>query len=116
MHEFMLLLYAEPAGDPEEAHRREAEMPLWVQLYESLRDEGVLVSTGRLHPTDTATTVRERAGEVDVVDGPFATTKEVLAGYYLLRCADLDEALRAAARFPTARYGSVEVRPIYGER
>ena len=61
---------------------------------------------------ETATTVRVRGGETELTDGPFAVTKEVLAGYYLLDCDDLDEALRHAARMPTARYGSVEVRPV----
>ena len=48
----------------------------------------------------------------ELIDGPFATTKEILAGYYLLECADLDEALRHAEKLPTARYGSIEVRPV----
>jgi hypothetical protein len=112
MSQFMLLLYAEQTDDPAEQARRDAEMPTWVQLYDSLRDEGVLVSTGRLFPVDVATTVRERGGETEIVDGPFAVTKEFLAGYYLLECADLDEALRHAQRVPLRRYGSVEVRPL----
>jgi hypothetical protein len=56
--------------------------------------------------------VRVRDGEADVTDGPFAVTKEILAGYFLLECRDLDEALEHAARVPLARYGSVEVRPL----
>jgi hypothetical protein len=87
-------------------------MPLWLELTEGLRKAGLLVSNGALHPPDMATTVRVRGGEAEITDGPFAVTKEVLAGYYVLECADLDEALRHVARFPTARYGSVEVRPI----
>jgi hypothetical protein len=79
---------------------------------ESLREAGVLLGNGPLCEPSSATTVRVRAGDVELSDGPFATTKEVLAGYYLLRCLDLDEALRHAARLPTARYGSVEVRPV----
>ena len=54
----------------------------------------------------------ERGGDTEIVDGPFAVTKEFLAGYYLLDCADLDEALRHAQRVPLRRYGSVEVRPL----
>ena len=61
---------------------------------------------------DTATTVRVRNDETEIVDGPFAVTKEFLVGYYLLECADLDEALKQAARVPLACYGSVEVRPV----
>jgi hypothetical protein len=56
--------------------------------------------------------VRVRDGETELTDGPFAVTKEVLAGFYMLECRDLDEALKQAARVPLARYGSVEVRPI----
>ena len=56
--------------------------------------------------------MRVRGGETEITDGPFAITKEVLAGYYILDCTDLDEALRQAARVPAARYGTVEVRPI----
>jgi hypothetical protein len=108
----MLLLYAEQTDDPSEQARRDAEMPVWMQLLDSMRDDGVLVSSGRLHSVDAATTIRERGGETEIVDGPFAVTKEFLAGYYVLECADLDEALRQAKRVPLMRYGSVEVRPI----
>jgi hypothetical protein len=111
MPRYMMLLYAGEAG-PAERAEREAEIPLWLQLNESLRAAGLLVATDRLHPADTATTVRVRDGDAEIVDGPFAVTKEYLGGYYVLECADLDEALRQAARVPLARYGSVEVRPI----
>jgi hypothetical protein len=111
MSQYMLLLYA-PEADPAERAEREAELPLWLELNESLREAGLLVATGRLQPVDSATTVRVRGGETELTDGPFAVTKEFLAGYYLLECADLDEALRQAQRVPLARYGSVEVRPI----
>jgi len=111
MPEYMLLLYS-PEFDPAEAAEREAELPVWMELNESLREAGLLVANGRLHPADSATTVRVRDGETEVTDGPFATTKEILGGYYLLDCSDLDEALRHAARLPIARFGSVEVRPV----
>ncbi|MCW2875442.1 YciI family protein [Actinacidiphila oryziradicis] len=87
-------------------------MPLWLAVTESLRRAGLLVANGPLHPVASATTVRVRGDETELTDGPFAVTKEVLAGYYVLNCADLDEALHHAARMPTARHGSVEVRPI----
>jgi hypothetical protein len=111
MPSYMLLLYADEAG-PEEQAEREAEMPAWIELTKSLKDAGLLVANDRLHRAASATTVRVRDGETELTDGPFAMTKEVLAGYYLLECRDLDEALKHAARFPLARYGSVEVRPI----
>ena len=111
MPNYMLLLYAPEVG-PDEQAEREAQLPLWVQLNESLQEAGLLVANGRLHPVDSATTVRIRSDEPEVTDGPFAETKEMLLGYYLLDCADLDEALKQAERIPLARYGSVEVRPV----
>jgi len=73
---------------------------------------GVLVDSAPLHPVRSATTLRVREGETLLTDGPFAELKEQLGGYYLLECADLDEALRWAATIPAARSGSVEVRPV----
>jgi len=111
MPKYMLLLYAQEADETGQRDRW-AEMPLWLEVTESLREAGVLVANSPLHPASSATTVRVREGEAELTDGPFATTKEILAGYYLLDCADLDEALKHAARLPTARHGSVEVRPV----
>ena len=90
-------------------------MPLWDELNASLQEAGVLVANGPLHPVATATTVRVRGDETELTDGPFAVTKEVLAGYYVLDCPDLDEAVKHASRLPWARYGSVEVRPIVAD-
>jgi hypothetical protein len=110
MPDYLLLLYRSDAeaGRPE----RRAERPLWAELNQSLREAGLLVSDACLHPVATATTVRALAGEVELTDGPFAVTKEVPAGFYLIRCADLDEAVEQADRLPLARYGSIEVRPV----
>ncbi|MEM8787432.1 MAG: YciI family protein [Pseudomonadota bacterium] len=70
-----------------------------------------------LQPTDTATCIRIRDGKRRVIDGPFAETKEQLGGYYLLECDNLDDAIETAAGIPTAKYGTIEVRPIriYGD-
>jgi hypothetical protein len=115
MPEYMLLLYAPEVDEAERQQEdRWADMPLWLEVTESLRKAGLLVANGPLHSVATATTVRVRDGDTEVTDGPFAVTKEVLAGYYVLNCADLDEALHHAARMPTARDGSVEVRPLMG--
>lgn len=111
MTQYMLLLYAAD-GDAAEAARRWAEMPRWQAVTDELREAGVLLSNNALRPADLATTVRVRNGETELVDGPFAVTKEILAGYYLLDCPNLDVALDAAARLPMAAYGSVEVRPV----
>jgi hypothetical protein len=111
MAQYMLLVY-QPEVDPAEQAEREREMPMFVELHRSLREAGLLVGVQRLRSTESATSVRVRGGETEITDGPFAITKEVLAGYYILDCADLDEALEQAARVPAARYGTVEVRPI----
>jgi hypothetical protein len=73
---------------------------------------GRLVAAEPLQPVHTATTLRVRDGKVLITDGPFAETKEQLAGFYLVEAADLDEALRVAAKIPPARVGSIEVRPV----
>lgn len=81
-------------------------------LHAHVESTGYLVDASPLAAPDVATTVRVRGGEVLVTDGPFAETKEHLAGYYLLDCPDLDAALDVARRIPDARLGSVEVRPL----
>jgi hypothetical protein len=73
---------------------------------------GVLVDSGPLQPPATATTIRVRDTERLVTDGPFAELKEEIGGYYVLECADLDEALRWSATIPAAWYGAIEVRPL----
>lgn len=78
----------------------------------AVRGSGHCLASEALQPVQTATTVRVREGKVAVTDGPFAETKEALAGFYLLEAQDLDEALRLAARIPPARVGSIEVRPV----
>ncbi|KXK06876.1 MAG: hypothetical protein NBKEAIPA_02545 [Nitrospirae bacterium] len=79
---------------------------------EALQKQGELLSASPLHPVETATTVRVRGGKVATTDGPFAETKEQLGGYLLIDVRDLNDAIRVASKFPAARYGSVEVRPI----
>jgi hypothetical protein len=111
MSQYMLLVYEEELDAAEQAER-EKGLPALVELHRSLREAGLLVGVRRLRPTASAASVRVRGAEPEVSDGPFAVTKEVLAGYYVLECADLDEALEQAARLPMARWGTVEVRPV----
>jgi len=73
---------------------------------------GLLVAAEALEPVQTARTVRVRGGKAMVTDGPFAETKELLAGFYLIEARDFDEALEIAAKIPPAREGSIEVRPV----
>jgi hypothetical protein len=111
MSQYMLLVYEEEV-DPAEQAEREKDLPMMLELHASLREAGLLVGVQRLRSVESATSVRVRGGETEITDGPFAVTKEVLAGYYVLDCADLDEALEQAARLPMARWGTVEVRPV----
>jgi len=78
----------------------------------ALRRSGALVAAEALQPVDTAATVRVRHGKVSITDGPFAETKEQLAGFYLIEARDLNEAIQLASKIPPAREGSIEVRPI----
>jgi hypothetical protein len=111
MSQYMLLVYHEEL-EPAQQAEREQVTPLLVELHAGLREAGLLVGVQRLHSTESATSVRVRDGQTEITDGPFAETKEVLAGYYVLDCDDLDEALKLAARMPMARWGTIEVRPI----
>ena len=86
----------------------------YVAFTEMVEKLGLLRGSARLMPTSSATTVRVRDGKTLTTDGPFAETKEQFGGYYLLDCKDLDQAIEMAAQIPTARGGSIEVRPLMG--
>jgi hypothetical protein len=79
---------------------------------QGLRDSGRCVASEALQPVETATTLRVRDGKLSVSDGPFAETKEALAGFYLIEARDLNEAIQLASKIPPARVGSIEVRPV----
>lgn len=80
---------------------------------EEIQKSGRLLGNNGLQPTNTATTVRVRDGKVTTTDGPFAETKEQLGGYYLIEARDLNEATQIAAKIPSARFGSIELRPVW---
>jgi hypothetical protein len=111
MAQYMMLVYEEEV-DPAVQAEREQELPMFVQMHRSLREAGLLVGVQSLRSTQSATSVRVRGGETEITDGPFAVTKEVLAGYYILECSDLDEAIKQAERLPMARWATIEVRPV----
>ena len=87
-------------------------MQSYMDYDKSVRDAGIFVGGEALQPAATATTVTIKDGKVLTMDGPFAETKEVLGGFYILDCENLDEALEHAARIPTADHGKIEVRPV----
>jgi len=110
MPQYMLLIYTPvdgppPGSDPEQTQK-------WFEYTQALQDAGVHIGGEALQPVDSATTVRVRDGETQIIDGPFAETKEFLAGYYALDCPDLDTALGWAAKMPNIHYGTTEVRPV----
>jgi hypothetical protein len=84
----------------------------YLTLNEDLKAAGQFRAGDALQSTHTATTVRVRDGKLATTDGPFAETREQLGGYYMIEAKDLDEAIKIAARIPSARFGSVEIRPV----
>ena len=111
---YMLLMYSDESKLPQTPEEQEAHKPeTWYALMEEMKAAGVLVSNNGLSPVANATTVRVREGKTLITDGPFAETHEQLGGFFLLNCKDLDEALRWAAKIPSARMGSIEVRPLW---
>lgn len=110
---YMLLLYsAEDAGPQPDGPDFEAEMGKWFAFTNELTEAGAMVAGEALEPCATATSVQVRDGDAITTDGPFAETKEVLGGFYMIDVADLDEARMWAAKVPSAPYGTVEIRPI----
>jgi hypothetical protein len=110
--QYALLIYTqEPEAPP--APDDVAEMMAAYNAYtQSIRADGSFVAGEALQPSVTATTVRVRDGQTLTTDGPFAETKEVFGGYYVIEAPDLDAAIASAARIPGARHGSIEVRPL----
>jgi hypothetical protein len=112
---YMFLIYSQEVpdgGNP--AELEEAKRAHWAVMEEASR-KGVFRGAEPLKPTTTATSVRRNNGKAFAVDGPFAETKEQLAGYYILDCEDLDEAIEWAAKIPTCCKGGegcIEIRPI----
>ena len=107
--QFMALIYA--AEGYQESYDGDM-MADYMKFGEEANAAGVMKAGDALQPVSTASSVRVRAGKSTITDGPFAETKETLGGYYLLECKDLDEALKWAAKIPTAKHGTIEVRPV----
>jgi hypothetical protein len=111
--QFMCLIYDdEQAWEGFSEEEREAGMAAYFAFTEEAQKAGVYVAANALQPTSTATLVRVQDGERLVTDGPFAETKEQLGGYYLLDVPSLDDALEWAAKIPSAKWGTIEVRPV----
>ena len=111
---YLLMIHTDEAAygsRPQEAV--EAGNAAYTAYTDALKQNGAWLGGERLRPTDTATTVRIRDGQTEVLDGPYADTKERLGGYYMIDAPDLDAAIAWAARCPGASHGTVELRPIW---
>jgi hypothetical protein len=109
---YLLLIYGEESTSAPDPAEMEQVMSEYTAYEQAVAAAGVKRAGAALQPSTTATTVRVKDSERVVTDGPFAETREVLGGFYLLDVPDLDAALDWAARCPGAKYGSIEVRPI----
>lgn len=110
---YLLLIYG-PEWDSSglTPEQQQAVMEEWTDYTADLMKRGISEGGEALESTSTATTVRVRNGETVTTDGPFAETNEVLGGYYLINCKNLDEAIEVAAACPGAKQGSIELRPV----
>ena len=112
--QYLLMIHA---SETEENKMSPEEIGKIVQAYDAYTDAltkaGVLQGSNRLRPTSDATSVRVRGGKTEVLNGPYAETREQLGGYYLIDVPDLDAALAWAARCPSSSHGTIEVRPIW---
>jgi hypothetical protein len=112
--QYLLMLYVDEGGWTKLTKAEQEQGAAAYTAYtQALKKAGVLAGANRLQPTRVATTVREVNGKTQVLDGPFAESKEQLGGYYLIDVPDLDAALSWAARCPATNHGVVEVRPIW---
>jgi hypothetical protein len=110
---YIALIYMDPATRiPPDSPEFGKMMSGYGACNETYKKDGVYVAGDALQPVTAATTVRVKNGKTETMDGPFAETKEQLGGYYILDCANLDDAIKYAAMIPHAAMGSVEVRPI----
>jgi hypothetical protein len=111
---YLCLIYSEEeriAALPEPEYK--SRVSEYAAFTEGIQKSGQLIAAERLQPTHTATTIRSRNGKVSTTDGPFAETKEQLGGFYLINARDLNEAIQVASKIPGARFGCIEVRPIW---
>jgi hypothetical protein len=109
--QYLLLIYSNEADD--QNHDGQQLMADYGAFTQGIVQSGHFQNANRLRPVADATTVKVRDGRTLTTDGPFAETREQLGGYYLVEAKDLDEAIGIAAKVPTARHGSIEVRPIW---
>ena len=113
MRYLLMICTEETAAEASSPEEQAAGLAEYGAFMEEMGRRGVLQGGERLRPTTDATTVRVRDGEIVTSDGPFAETKEQVGGYFVVDCKDLDDAIEVASKIPGARFGSIEVRPIW---
>jgi hypothetical protein len=113
---YMLLMYADQSIAPQfSAEEQQNVQRAWFDFMKEAKAAGVLIDNNGLAPVSSSTTVRVRSGKTLTTDGPFAETHEQLAGFSMIQCQNLDDAIGWAARAPMALYGSVEIRPLWDQ-
>ena len=111
---YLLLMYAnESVGSKLSKEELQAMGKTWAEFRKEISASGELISSSGVAPGSSATTIRVRNDKTMITDGPFAETHEQLGGYFLIDCKDLDEAIGWAEKIPTAKYGSIEIRPLW---
>ena len=112
--QYLLMIYGDEAAELAASEADNAALMAAYGAYAAaMAEAGVMIGGERLHPTSMATTVRLRGGKTEVLNGPYADTREQLGGYFLIEAPDLDAALMWAARCPSAAHGTIEVRPVW---
>jgi hypothetical protein len=112
--QYLLTLYADESGwDQLTPQQQQQGVAAYAAYTEALKSAGALINSNRLRPSTTATTLRTAKGKTQVLDGPFADSKEQLGGYYLIEAPDLDAAMQWAGRCPGVQHGIVEVRAVW---
>lgn len=113
--EYLLMIYSDSSAFEGMSPSQQQEgMAAYGAYQQALQKSGVLRNSNRLRPAQAATTVRLKSGKTEVLNGPYAETREQLGGYFLIDVPDLDTAISWAARCPGAAHGTVEVRPVWG--
>ena len=108
---YLLLMYADESVDSK--YSTEELQKIWSEFRQQMSASGVPISSGGVPDVSNVTTVRVRNDKTMITDGPFAETHEQLGGYFVVDCKDLDEAIQWAGKIPTAKYGSIEIRPLW---
>lgn len=108
---YLILMYAAESVDSK--YSEEELQKTWAEFRQEMSTSGMLISSGGVPDTSNVTTVRIRNDKTMITDGPFAETHEQLGGYFVVDCKDLDEAIHWAGKIPTAKYGSIEIRPLW---